>query len=383
MHTKKDTIAIVTISSHLSGAEKRFIRIAFEICKFRDDILLVINKELLEEAKKDTEIKRKIDKLNQDENLVVLNSIKIKNGYIKLIINFILNFIDLKKTVKKHNIKVLHCSLGALRQSIIKKFTKVKVIAEITSPDMANNIKLARRLKYFVSNFDLIIAVSQGVKNRTIESLNTIGKETLIERLSCSSIPFFLPNENGNNSKMYNNEKENLLVFASRFIERKNPILFAKAVNKFLNQNSSWNVAILGEGPLTNKIREELKQHIDNNRVIVEHSNDIYSYLRRSKIFISLIYPDNYPSQSILEAMYMKNAILATNIGHTYRLVSSENGFLVNDYEVDSVVNTLIKATSNEDSLIEMGENSFEKIKQNFSKDIYLKELTDVYDNIK
>jgi glycosyltransferase involved in cell wall biosynthesis len=48
--------------------------------------------------------------------------------------------------------------------------------------------------------------------------------------------------------------------------------------------------------------------------------------LERSSIFVSLQEGENYPSQSLLEAMACGNAVIATDVGETWRLVDDANG---------------------------------------------------------
>lgn len=366
-------VAIFIMNSSLGGAEKRFIRIASELSEKRKDILLIVSPELYEASLLDKEIKEKINFLFNQGQLIKLTKKKVKNKYKRILSRFI----NLYIIIKKYNIQILHCSLGALKYAYIKKITGVKIIAEITSPDIARQLTEPKKYKKMVPYFDKIIAVSEGVKNRTIESLKKIGYQNSIKDIHCFSIPFFLPMSEVD--EFSTEEKENIIVFASRFIERKNPLLFAQAAKKFLKENSAWKIIMLGEGPLEEKVKLELDDFINQKRAIVEHSNNVYSYLKKSKIFVSLIYPDNYPSQSILEAMFMKNAIVATDVGNTKKLVTLRNGYLVHEYEIDNVYQVLNQATKDENKIKEKGKESASIVNNNFHKDNYLKELQKVY----
>ena len=80
--------------------------------------------------------------------------------------------------------------------------------------------------------------------------------------------------------------------------------------------------------------------------------------------------------------MYMKNAIIATNVGSTSRFVSESNGYLIDNYEVDQVYEMLKVATSNRRLLGEMGDKSSKKVLKDFSTEIYLKELKKIYNSL-
>ena len=374
---KKGRIGIFVISNSLSGAEKRFIRIASQIFKIRrDDIILIINNDLYRLALSDSELYERIKVLENHNRVYVLNK---KDRTLSKYFRIISDLLELFIVIKTQKIKIIHSVLGALKYSIFKKFLGVKVIAEITSPDISDTL-LTNRYRLLLDKFDKIITVSESVKNRTINNFKKIKKDYLIERIQCSSIPFFLPTHQHNNLSF--EKKENLIVYASRFIERKNPILFAKAVQKLLDINKDWKVAVLGKGPLEEEIKRILKKYIENGRVVVEYTKDIFCYLKKSKIFVSLIYPDNYPSQSILEAMYMMNAIVATNVGNTKIFVTENNGFLINNFEVDTLYKTLVDAVSNQERLKIMGHHSTKQITEKFSSEIYLKELQKIYDEL-
>ena len=374
---KKGRIGIFVISNSLSGAEKRFIRIASQIFKIRrDDIILIINNDLYRLALSDSELYERIKVLENHNRVYVLNK---KDRTLSKYFRIISDLLELFIVIKTQKIKIIHSVLGALKYSIFKKFLGVKVIAEITSPDISDTL-LTNRYRLLLDKFDKIITVSESVKNRTINNFKKIKKDYLIERIQCSSIPFFLPTHQHNNLSF--EKKENLIVYASRFIERKNPILFAKAVQKLLDTNKDWKVAVLGKGPLEEEIKRILKKYIENGRVVVEYTKDIFCYLKKSKIFVSLIYPDNYPSQSILEAMYMMNAIVATNVGNTKIFVTENNGFLINNFEVDTLYKTLVDAVSNQERLKIMGHHSTKQITEKFSSEIYLKELQKIYDEL-
>ncbi|SES42865.1 glycosyltransferase family 4 protein [Salipaludibacillus aurantiacus] len=367
---KENNIAIFTMGRSLSGAEKRFIRIASELNKKRDNIILILNRRLYNKGLEDKEISDRLKNLK----IILINNEKYSNRFR----NMLYTFISVYLALKKNNVSLLHGSLGGLKYAFIGKILKAKTVGEITSPDVAEKISTTN-LRYVIPFLDKLITVSPGVKQRTIENLEKIKKHK-INQIYCSSIPFFLPQESYSTIEF--SKKEKLIVFASRFIKRKNPLLFANVVKKILDEDPEWKVAILGQGPLEEEVKCILKDHLDKKRVVVEYTKDLYGYLKRSKLFVSLIYPDNYPSQSILEAMYMKNAIVATDVGNTNKLVTKDNGYLVKDYEVNSVYETLKEAVSNQERLEEMGEQSAKLIEEKFSKDIYLKELQAIYKSL-
>jgi glycosyltransferase involved in cell wall biosynthesis len=60
--------------------------------------------------------------------------------------------------------------------------------------------------------------------------------------------------------------------------------------------------------------------------VLFRHETALFSTLAESKLFLSLQDFDNYPSQSLMEAMLFSNTIVATDTGFTSKIVLPENG---------------------------------------------------------
>ncbi|MBK7498974.1 MAG: glycosyltransferase family 4 protein [Ignavibacteriales bacterium] len=117
--------------------------------------------------------------------------------------------------------------------------------------------------------------------------------------------------------------------FAARLTKIKNPELLLKAVLIMKEQKfNDFKVYFLGEGILLQKlINEAIELKLDN--VFFEGGvSDTAKYLSKCKIFISIQNDNNYPSQSLLEAMACENAIIASDVGETRKLVSEDEGFL-------------------------------------------------------
>ncbi len=127
--------------------------------------------------------------------------------------------------------------------------------------------------------------------------------------------------------------KDNVIVFAGRLIDEKNPLLFVKAL-ALLNRADplylrDWRAYVLGEGPLERELREEIVQNGLEAIVSIERVHCTSSYLRKARVFVSLQRTENYPSQSLLEAMSSGCAVIATDVGETRRLIDGKTGLLV------------------------------------------------------
>lgn len=140
-------------------------------------------------------------------------------------------------------------------------------------------------------------------------------------------------------------QKKNMIVFASRFIEEKNPLLLVKALTLLrgldVNALSGWEIVFLGEGPLEKELRRQIVQNDLANVVRVERTHCISAYLGEARVFVSLQRTENYPSQALLEAMSAGCAVIATDVGGTRRLVDEKTGLLVKNDNPIALANAL------------------------------------------
>lgn len=123
--------------------------------------------------------------------------------------------------------------------------------------------------------------------------------------------------------------KKRWVVFLARFAHMKNPLLFAQAIPKVLAQEPDVHFYFLGNGPLQPQIEATLQDNQITEHITIRYEPHPTRILNQSAIFISVQVDENYPSQSLLEAMACGNAIVATDVGDTWRLVDDTTGIRV------------------------------------------------------
>jgi len=149
-------------------------------------------------------------------------------------------------------------------------------------------------------------------------------------------------------NQFYPHNKEKLIVFAGRFESRKNPILFIDSIIGIQDEirKYGWKCLMLGCGELEGMLRNKVKKAKIYDILTITSLWDISEVLNKSLIFVSLQKGENYPSQSLLEAMASGNTIIATDVGDTRRLINDENGFLLTTHdplELSQIISYLIK----------------------------------------
>jgi glycosyltransferase involved in cell wall biosynthesis len=93
-------------------------------------------------------------------------------------------------------------------------------------------------------------------------------------------------------------------------------------------KRSGLIVHVCGTGPLEAEIRQQF-QAIQNHQVQLYFEQDPFRVLLRTKVYVSLQDTENYPSQSLLEAMACGCAVVATDVGLTRHLLDESCALLV------------------------------------------------------
>lgn len=266
-----------------------------------------------------------------------------------------------KRIVQRENIDVIHVFLGENLTGVLP----CGVVFEVTSPDVARRItKNPKSIPQHV----ILHAVSDGVANIVRPHFEN-------HQVITAPMPFFDPSGLGQEPS---STKENIVLYGHRLIDRKNPVIFAEAAKRFLAQRPNWRVLIRGSGPLKPRVLEILSHEIKTGRAEFGYSANLVDDLWRSRIFASIIEPDNYPSQSVLEAMWCRNALLLSDRGSTRSRFFNNNGILT-EPDADKVTDALLAMTSDPDKLGQYGINSRRHVETAFDRDKFLNHLEEVY----
>ncbi len=149
--------------------------------------------------------------------------------------------------------------------------------------------------------------------------------------------------------------KQNIILFSGRLIDQKNPKLFIDSVALIRDElrKNSYRCLVCGEGPLKKTLMLYVEKNGWDDFIEFKGYVNMEEVTPHAKIFCSLQSRDNYPSQSLLEAISSGCYCIASNVGDTQRIVKSQFGRLVEFDEIDisrAIVDILY--ISNEDWLL-------------------------------
>ena len=148
--------------------------------------------------------------------------------------------------------------------------------------------------------------------------------------------------------------KEPWVVFAGRFIHEKNPLLFLEAVPYITREVPEAKFFLLGQGSLRDDIDRLTKQLNLGSLISVKFEPDLSSIFEKAKVFVSLQRQDNYPSQSLLEAMASGMATVATDVGLTWKLVDEGTGIRVHP-DAKEIANAVVSLLRDSDRCTRLG----------------------------
>ena len=171
------------------------------------------------------------------------------------------------------------------------------------------------------------------------------------------------------------------IVFAGRLIEEKNPDLFIEAcalVRARFTDLPGLRFVMLGDGPLRPRV-ESLAQRLGLAACLqIGWQERVEAVLAEASVFVSLQRTDNYPSQAVLEAMAAGAAVVATDVGLTWKLVDEGVGYRVKP-EPASIAEAIIALLRDPTRMAALGRQARQRVLTEHSFAGYLTYVRGLY----
>src|SRR5699024_2303816 len=159
------------------------------------------------------------------------------------------------------------------------------------------------------------------------------------------------------------NIEENDMVFSFviRLMKEKGVIELLKAFTNLSKHYSNLKLLLIGDLPNSERDTSsinEIKQLMNQDNIhALGFRDDINQLLTLSDVFILPSYREGLP-RSIIEAMAMENAIIATNIRGCREQVFKENGLLVEKRSSNQLQEAMESFINNPETVLKMGQSS-------------------------
>lgn len=342
------------------GAERRFIRLLDYLNDTR--IMLITNKEVASDI-----IQNKIIK---NDKLVIYPKRRMS------LIEFNLWLINTVKIIQPN---VIHLVL--IQKSLIPFYLWLNVFERrttVVSSMVWTRFLMPRSVRFIdVLLGNLIWRRSSLIDSLYPSSLKSRWLQPFLKKIRITPCSFtdydlFMPSA----------RKENIVCFVGRLIKEKNPLLFCEAIRylKCIRPDivKSWKFIILGKGKLEHKIKEFVRNNSLEGIIELKSVFNTHEYLKKSKIYVTLQEPTNYPSQSLIEAMATENAIIATDDEDTRLIIDSKCGILI-QRRVEDIVDALIKLMKDDEIIEKFGKEARIKVMREHNLDRFAKYIVNFW----
>ena len=139
--------------------------------------------------------------------------------------------------------------------------------------------------------------------------------------------------------------KEKRIIYAGSLLDQKNYRMAIDGFSRYLRNNPGSGVEFHIFAPLVSSDVRNMINGINieakKEAIFVREDSELDEALKGAYIFLSLQSYDNYPSQSLIEAMQHGCTVIATDTGETRRLVKPEDGNYLVSLNVDDFLNAL------------------------------------------
>lgn len=380
-------IVLVNLSgSYKGGAQRRYINLFKELQKTRDDYYLLINKSLYKSCSAD-------GIFDSNKNIIVLPvkferySHNIKNShlfsnksskspnifrsflggnkyFLKQLFSWILYNIDLYGILGKYEIKTIYgIFTGGIWSWTLAKLLRIRFIYSYNDSVVS---MISQKWINFLSSEYWPLKYATKVDFLSNDILKSLQHKTgyfdnekvLITPNSFIDYIRFFP--------VY--PKKELITFLSRMdlsstgVSFKNPELLLEAIYILQQQYATrYKYIFIGDGILIPVLKQKaLEWELENVDFIggLAYPENI---LKESSIFISLQKDNNYPSQSLIEAMACGNAIIASDVGETRKLVTEDEGILV-PLNAEKIADAIRFLSNNPEECERLGKNARKKV---------------------
>lgn len=301
---------------------------------------------------------------------------------------------DIHRFIKNKNIELLH--VHGARANFIAMFLKgrlsIPVVTTMHSDYLLDFDELFKRLVFTNLNIlslrklDYFIAVSHSFKDMLIKrNFRPNGIHIVYNGMDFSKIPQNVTSKEEYAQK-HGLELNNNLCYvgiAARFDAVKGVDVFINGAAKAYEKNKNLRFLIAGTGSEEKNLKALTKKlGMEDVIKFLGFETDIYGFLNFIDINTLTSKCESFP-YSMLEGAAMKKPMIASNVGGIPALVKNgETGFIFENGNFDEMAEKIVELSQNKELILKMGEAINEKVRNEFSADVFAKTHLDIYSAI-
>ena len=301
---------------------------------------------------------------------------------------------DIHRFIENKNIELLHVH-GARANFIamfLKRKLRVPVVTTMHSDYLLDFDELFKRLVFTNLNIlslrrlDYFIAVSHSFKDMLIKrNFRPNSIHTVYNGMDFSKIPQIVTSKEEYAQKhgLELNKDLCYVGIAARFDAVKGVDVFIRGAAKVYEKNKNLRFLIAGTGSEEKNLKS-LSKKLGMEDVIkfLGFETDIYGFLNFIDINTLTSKCESFP-YSMLEGAAMKKPMIASAVGGIPALVKTgETGFVFQNGNFNEMAERILELSQNKELILKMGEAINEKVRYEFSADVFAKTHLDIYSAI-
>lgn len=164
-----------------------------------------------------------------------------------------------------------------------------------------------------------------------------------------------------------------------RLVEQKDWLTYIYAAKEIVQHFPDVLFLIVGDGYLYHDLKETIKDlNLEGNVIITGYHSEVNKVYSVMDVFVSTSLWEGLP-YVLLEAMWFKKPIVATNLGYQNIICDNENGFLVEVKDYKILASKIQELIMNKALSKDMGERGHHLVKSNFSFHEFVKKHESIY----
>lgn len=267
---------------------------------------------------------------------------------------------DIKRIVHSHSIEIIHATDAYTAMLAALAFRKKQVKPKIIWSNVGIGSKTYAIMRKLCGNsFDMIIAVSNFIRNRMIEE-GFDPKSIIVYSQSRKMID--ASEDRGSIRKGFSLSDEDVVIGSvGRVVMLKGNMTLVEAMPKVLSSCPNAKLMIVGDGPQRKELEEKCESlKIDDRVLFTGFRTDIENVYAAFDI---VAFPTYYEALGYIpyEAMYYRKPLIASLTGGVPEIVhDGYNGILVPPAIVDEWADGIIKLISDEETVKRFVQNGRE-----------------------